>query len=113
VRASIEIQPAARLEDQIAKDLRHRLRCFPPRGRIKEVIDNVESVTKKIKNFVPPEYQPKSEQTHLIVSEAGQPFNPSKAGQLDPMESEYPLADTSGSLCWIRDIFHPQSERWN
>lgn len=63
-----------------------------PQGRIKEVINNIESVTEKIKNFTPPAYQPKSEKTYLIVSEAGRPFNPSKTEELDPKDSEQPLA---------------------
>lgn len=69
-----------------------------PKGRIGEVIENIRSVRGKIRNFNPPAYQPKSEAKYLIVSEAGRPFNPSKTAELDPKDSEFPLAALHGAL---------------
>lgn len=80
------------LIDARAPDWMDAYARLEPQGRIREVIENVRSAGEKIKNFTPPAYQPRNEKTYLIVSEAGRPFNPSKDAEIDPKDSEYPLA---------------------
>lgn len=82
-----------------------------PQGRIKEVMDNIESVREKIKRFVPPAYQPACETKYIIVSEAGRPFNPSKAAELDPMLSESPLAELHRALFPYENVAF-SANRW-
>lgn len=99
------------LIDAKAPDWMDSYAALQPQGRIKEVMDNIESVREKIKRFTPPSYQPPCETKYVIVSEAGRPFNPSKAADLDPMESEYPLAELHRTLFPYENVAF-SANRW-